>query len=194
MIPDWNAQGVIPPIAPGEPRNSGRRAPYLASLRQVVDRYGTTPERRKILRGLIDYRRALAAAGLPDGFQWLNGSFMEDVEASRARPPADIDVVSFVPLGNGANQQNLLTNHPDVFDPDRAKAKFHVDAYFRSLDDALSDRSVRAIAYWYSMWAHRRDDQLWKGFVEVAMSDIDDAEAGQRLNDLEAAAAAKVSP
>jgi hypothetical protein len=33
--------------------------------------------------------------GIVEGFQWIDGSFIEDAEKSRGRPPADIDIITF---------------------------------------------------------------------------------------------------
>lgn len=79
MIPAWNMAGVIPPIRPGQPGESLDRSPYIASLTTVVDRFALSPERLKILNGLLNYRSALHALGLTNGFQWLDGSFMENI-------------------------------------------------------------------------------------------------------------------
>jgi hypothetical protein len=68
-------------------------------MSEVVLRYGVTAERAAILTGLLDYRAALRNVGIMDGFQWLDGSFVEDVEAIRSRPPSDIDVVTFAHPG-----------------------------------------------------------------------------------------------
>jgi hypothetical protein len=44
-------------------------------------------------------------------------------------------------------------------------------------------------AYWYSMWSHRRS-QLWKGFVQVALTADDDAAAAATLASLGSAGGA----
>lgn len=109
---------------------------------------------------------------------------MEDVETLRSRPPADIDVVTFAHLGGPADQAALLNRCPELFDPHETKARFSVDAFYKNLDDRMDDESVRFVAYWYSMWAHRRGDRMWKGFVEVPLSTADDAEADRALASL----------
>jgi hypothetical protein len=63
-------------------------------MSDVVLRFGNSPERIAILDGLLSYRLALTTAGMVDGFQWLDGSFTEDVETLQRRSPNDIDVVT----------------------------------------------------------------------------------------------------
>lgn len=128
------------------------------------------------------------------GFQWIDGSFVED-EIERPRwdgrnHPQDIDVVTFWRSPEqgieGAHTQEeifsyektFMDSHPEVFDQDGVKDRFSVDSYWVSLrqsPEALIERS----AYWYGLWSHTKpaDGQVWKGFIEVPISgsDIDAA-------------------
>src|SRR5260370_40008152 len=94
-IPDWNALGLLPPIDPEVP-TSPERSPYPVSLKDLVMRFATTQERKAILIGFLNYRAILHRFGATEGFQWLDGSFMEEVEVLERRAPKDIDVVSFI--------------------------------------------------------------------------------------------------
>ncbi|MCK5796325.1 MAG: hypothetical protein KAI47_04025 [Deltaproteobacteria bacterium] len=105
-------------------------------------------------------------------FQWIDGSFTEDVERIQGRAPNDIDVVTFAPLGDGQAQRALHAAHPRLFRPD-CKAVFKVDHYFVPTDRPLDARLAEQVAYWYSLWAHRRGDQQWKGFVTVPVASTD---------------------
>lgn len=67
-----------------------------STLLDVVMRFGTSGERRHVLQGWLAHRAALHHLGLVSGFQWIDGSFVEDVETLRGRAPNDVDVVSFV--------------------------------------------------------------------------------------------------
>ncbi len=100
-IPAWNSAGVLPPIRPNAPGSSPDRSPYVVDLAVLVDRFATSTERMAILDGLLRFRAALHAAGITSGFQWLDGSFLEQVEALEGRAPRDIDVVTFLALPQG---------------------------------------------------------------------------------------------
>ena len=91
-IPTWTAEGVLPPID-AVAATSANRAPYPVSLYDLVVRFGTSLARCEILRGFLSHRAALHANGYRAGFQWLDGSFMEDIEGLEARTPKDMDVV-----------------------------------------------------------------------------------------------------
>lgn len=44
----------------------------------------------------------------------------------------------------------------------------------------MTERDVKVIAYWYSLWSHRRDDS-WKGFVQVDLDPEQDAAVRQSI-------------
>lgn len=173
MIPDWNISAVLPPIRPGAEGHSFDRSPYKASLAEVVERFATTAARLEILQGLINYRIELRKKGISSGFQWLNGSFMEHKEVLLQEAPKDVDVVTFFNLPDGFDQATFLPQVNDLFDVDNTKQLYHIDAYPCVLGDALNEGHVSEISYWYSMWSHRRNG-LWKGFVQVDISEEED--------------------
>ncbi len=174
-IPDWNSQGVLSPIDPVNPTSAGR-SPYSVSLTDFVLRFGTTKKRQTILQGLLDFRAALHTAGLDSGFQWVNGSFLEDIETIENRPPADMDVVTFFSLPQGQTQQSFASTHPDLFNHKDTKTRFHVDAYFVPLEDNPPEYLVERSVYWYSLWSHRRNGQ-WKGYLQIDISATNDTTA-----------------
>jgi hypothetical protein len=182
-IPPWSADGLLPAIDAANPV-SPQRAPYFVALPDVVMRFGTSPPRRAILRGWLEHRAALHRLGLTAGFQWLDGSFVEDVETLRRRPPNDVDVVSFVSVPPG-----FAPTAPDdrALEHDDAKRSFKVDAYFVELDLDPAMLASQA-AYWYSVWAHTRGG-YWKGFLQVDLAPHDDGTALAWLNAADASAA-----
>ena len=183
-VPDWNVAGVLPPIRPGESGTSTDRAPYMVDLVALVDRFAISPERMAILDGLLRFRNELHQAGIVSGFQWLDGSYLEDVKTQEDREPCDVDVVTFFDLPAGLNQQSLIEQYKETFDPDRLLTAYAVDAYFSVLGKPTDQQQVEKVAYWYSMWSHRRDG-LWKGFVQVDLNPAQDTAARVRLNDLQ---------
>ncbi|MEX2474511.1 hypothetical protein [Marinobacter sp.] len=182
VVPEWTSSGVVPPIRPDVDGASPDRSPYQVGLGQFCEQFGTTQERCHILNGFLDFRRELHNAGLVTGFQWLDGSFLERVELTQKRPPRDVDVVSFLQLPDGETQATLLKRAPALFDHHRVKTDYNVDAYFSFLGQPSTSFIVRQIAYWYSMWSHRRDG-LWKGFVQISLAPDDDAFARQFIVD-----------
>ena len=183
-IPPWNSSGVVPPIYPGYPGNSPFRAPFQVSLLDFIQRFSNTQRRQKILKGLLEYRNNLHHAGLSKGFQWINGSFVENVEANKNRNPNDIDVVTFFELPPGETEVTLNTKSPHLFDNKQIKQQFLTDSYCFPLgNDKPISYFIKLSHYWYSMWAHQRDSFAWKGFLEIDLSrEYDDESMKYLLN------------
>lgn len=179
-IPHWNFDGVLPPYDESDPA-SHSRSPYDVSLTDLILRFATSNDRKRILDGLLRFREALHAVGLTQGFQWIDGSFLENVEATEARNPADIDVVTFYHLPASNSQETLFSANPDLFDNIATKRDFHVDAYFIELGSMSPEDLTTRVAYWYSLWAHRRD-ALWKGFLKIDLANVDDLTAKVNLS------------
>jgi len=191
-VPAWNALGVIDPIDLLSPTTS-HRSPYRVSLLEFVDAFGTSSSRVAILKGLLAYRAELRSVGIAVGFQWLDGSFLENVELIERREPGDIDVVTFYEMPPGKTQMSLRLENPALFPQNGAelaalKRRYHADAYLQALS-ARPAQLVAKTAYWYSMWSHRRD-LSWKGFVEVDLDGTDDQVVQTRLDELSANLAA----
>jgi hypothetical protein len=173
MIPDWNISAVLPPIRPGAAGHSPDRSPYKASLSEVVEKFAKSSPRIEILRGLLKYRAELRNRGISSGFQWLDGSFMENKEILLLETPKDVDVVTFFHLPNGLDEAAFSPKVADLFDVTNTKKLYHVDAYPCVLGKSMEETNVTTISYWYSMWSHRRNG-LWKGFVQVDISEDED--------------------
>ena len=171
--------GLLPPIDSEQP-TSADRSPYTVALLDVVMRFSTSPNRQTILTGFLEYRAALHNMGITDGFQWLDGSFLEDVETLERRPPVDIDVVTFLrsPAGFVPTPEQVA-----ILDHDSAKQQFHVDSFFVEIDKLPPETVVSQSAYWYSMWSHRRN-QAWKGYLQVDLAPDQDQQAREWLQQL----------
>lgn len=185
-LPDWDARGLLPPCNSNSPV-SADRSPYRVSLRELVVDFAVSAERVQILFGLLNYRAQLHALGIVDGFQWLDGSFFENIEMLESRAPGDIDVVTFFNYPSGHNQLTLKQANPALFPANSAehlalKQTFHVDAYTQSLGVKPASLVARS-AYWYSVWSHRRD-LTWKGYIEVELAPNEDNVAREALNAL----------
>lgn len=180
-IPAWTADGVLPPLDVTNP-TSANRSPYRVAVTDFVLHFGTSVERCVILDGLFRYRAALHAVGLVAGFQWVDGSFLEQVELLAGRAPRDVDVVTFYRLPAGETQASLLAKDPNLFDHGQVKATYNVDGYLMHLG-AAAERLVKGSTYWYSLWSHRRS-QAWKGYVEIDLAPDDNHTARTLLTTL----------
>jgi hypothetical protein len=181
MIPTTTLSGVLPPFIGESPAARTLVSPYRSSMRDFVSRYCSSPERAGLLAGFLEYRRALRGEQIVDGFQWVDGSFIENVESLRGRPPADIDVVTFArrPADVAADEAwaAWVSDHfAACLNPEGIKELYHCHAFFIDLDKC-SDFLVRDTSYWYGLFSHQRETALWKGMVELPLASDDDEAA-----------------
>lgn len=177
-----NMSHTLPPFIGSDPRKKAHMSPYETNLLELIGRFAYSPQRIKILRGLLSYRSALHAIGIRNGWQWLNGSFTEDVESLRDRPPADIDLVTFLQIpGDAQAKQQVMQDNLNLFDATRARLRYGCDGYFVDIDDPV-DLVIDNTRYWFGLFTHQRETLLWKGILKVAMADDNDGAALTLLN------------
>ncbi len=166
-VPYWNAAGLLPPHDVNNPV-SNLRSPYLVTVADLVASLTRTRQRREIAEGFLRYRAGLHALGFRTGFQWVDGSFCTDVETLEARPPGDIDVVTFLETPTGMDRQAAFVAHPELFISEESKRVFSCDAYIVDFNGASPEFLIAASAYWSSVWGHTRGG-IWKGFLQVSL-------------------------
>ena len=171
-LPPFDPNGVLPPTT-GNPAVAGNMSPYRCASLEFGQRFGTTLRRRSILLGWLGLRSVLRQAGFQSAFQWIDGSFVEDIETTERRPPNDVDAVTFYwPPDPGFNNR-VVTGHPELQSPAQLKTQFMTDHYLVD----LSFHPVQVVdvtAYWYGLFSHRRD-RVWKGLLRIELgSQIDD--------------------
>jgi len=167
---------VLPPHT-GRPHVLSELSPYVCSMSEVCDRFATSPARKAILEGFLDLRKEFRSLGI-EGFQWLDGSFSEDIEASEGRDPGDIDVVTFVAQPNTPNDvKNAFSPRPELLQQPDVKSRFHVDHYLVPLG-SQAEVVVEHTRYWYGLFSHRRDC-TWKGMLRVDLSATCDDDAAR---------------
>lgn len=173
-VPPFNFDGVIPPFvgASGPGGHATDMSPYQATCLEVVRSLGTTPHRLGILGRWLDHRSHLRAIGITEGFQWLDGSFVED------KVPNDLDLVTFVELSPAIASQGLAffmaNNH--LIDRGIVKAAFSLDLFW--VDLRTKPQAIVTLSrYFFGLFSHRRGDNLWKGMLEVNLNDATEGAA-----------------
>ena len=172
-IPPFSTtDNVLPPyvgINPGQ--HSDLMSPYKVGVPEVVSRFSTSPERKAILAGWLQHRQAIRAIGLRRGFQWLDGSFMED----RGVPPGDIDVVTFFHRPTDHRTNTLFhpfwnTHYHALFDRNTVRVAYHVDLFPVDLNGS-PEAIVSISRYLLQLFSHQRVTGVWKGMLEVRLED-----------------------
>ncbi len=182
MIPKMNPSSVLPPFLGEEPgASAAAMSPYPSTMLEVAQRFATSPERIAIFRGLLSYREAVRELGLTEGYQWFDGSYVEDVETHRGRPPGDIDIVTFTPIPGTLTEKRAMVNaNLPIFHSKMAKDTYHCEAFFVDLTiPALS--LVDRTRYYFGLFSHQRETFQWKGMLQVPLIS-DDAAALAWIN------------
>lgn len=177
MIPVHNQSGVLPPYLGSEPNAENLMAPYKVTLLEVAQKFSSSKDRCEIIKGLIAYRTELIKEGIISGFQWLDGSFVENIEKNAGRPPSDIDIITFAkrPIAylDRQNWVNFINRRKDLFDPPESKKHYKCDAYYVDMN-LQPEILISRTRYWFGLFSHQRDTFLWKGMLEVSLCDDQD--------------------
>lgn len=186
-VPPFDRRGFLPPFV-GADATTPDRSPYTATMSEVVAALGTSPSRRKLLAGLVRYRELLKSAGYNVGVQFIDGSFVENVEVREGRDPGDIDVFSFVVRPDSFRQDPALwaaVGFPIwvsyLMNRDRNKAQFGLDTFGIAVDQHPTLTLLSQTIYWYSLFSHKRVSFDWKGFLLVPLDHAADATAATAL-------------
>lgn len=182
-VPAFDPRGLLPPYL-GADETTFNRSPYAATVAELIGALGTTDPRRVLLTGLLDYRLLLDRLGYTQGFHYIDGSFVEDVEAREGRAPGDIDVFSFL-VRPVAYQQDpalwIARGFPEwsteIVDVAVNKRRFGLDTYAIAVDQHGALNVISATTYWSSLFAHKKVTHDWKGFLQIALNPADDIAA-----------------
>jgi hypothetical protein len=187
-LPSFDLRGLLPPFV-GADATTPDRSPYWATMPELVSAFGTTPHRCQLLRNLIAYRALLAQGGYVGGIQFIDGSFVENVEALN-RNPSDIDVFSILSappryLTDPAAWQatGLPFWNAEVANRDLNKQRFSLDTYAVLFEERQAQpmNLIGDIIYWYGLFSHQRDTFAWKGFAGLALDPAADQVALSQL-------------
>jgi hypothetical protein len=181
-IPVFDHNNVIPPHL-GDPTDRSHLSPYECTILELCNRFSTSPQRIAILQGLIAFRQRMTQNGVVYGFQWLDGSFMENIEITEGRPPNDLDLVTFFGGLTTAQQSALRISFPEFANPTLAKNNYSLDHY--PVDFSFRpDVTVEMTRYWIQLFTHNRKG-VWKGILKLQLNTpIDDQHALDYLNSL----------
>ncbi len=180
MIPKFDHNNVIPPHL-GNPSKREDLSPYRCTTLELCQTFGTTKERVLILKGLLEFRDRMTAFGIVQGFQWLDGSFTENIEKSEKRAPNDLDLVTFFGGLSIDDQKHIKTNFLEFTNATVAKGSYKLDHY--PVDCSYSpDVTVEMTRYWISLFTHNRLG-VWKGILRLELNTTDiDKLALEHLN------------
>lgn len=180
-LPAFDIRGMLPPFTGTDPTVFANRSPYSCTMSELCASFGATGIRKTLLRNLIAYRALIASDGYLNGLQFVDGSFVEDIETTESRDPRDIDVFSILvpPAKYQADPAAwAATGLPfwasEIVDHAKNKARFSLDCYAMIPDFRNLGTLMQQSFYWYGLFSHKRLTQAWKGFVAVPLDVADD--------------------
>lgn len=183
-IPTLENNGLLPPYV-GDPTLSQNHSPYKTTTLEIAQRFCATPARRELFRGLLGYRAELAALGIVNGFQWINGSFTADIEAMEGRDPRDIDILTFYHRPIAARDDiawtMLVRANTQTFDPRELKQRFHCHVVHAVDLGGPGERTVIVTSFFNSLFSHQRLTKRWKGMLRVELNPALDAAAAAHI-------------
>jgi hypothetical protein len=182
MIPNFDHNLVLPPHT-GNPVNFADLSPYPCTSNELCNKFSTSSERIGILKNFLKFRSSLRSLGLLNAIQWLDGSFLEDIEQQAKRAPRDLDCVTIYWGYDRAFQNGLVSSLPEFADPISCKKRFQLDHY--PFDAGYSPlNTVEMSRYWAQLFSHNRLG-IWKGMLSISVNTpIEDSSALSHLQSL----------
>ena len=166
-IPSFDHNLVLPPHR-GNPTQPADLSPYPCTSLEFCRRFNSSLERRDILLGFLTFRTQLRELGLVNGFQWLDGCFLEDIETKENRAPHDLDLVTFYWGYDQVFQKQLLEQLPAFANPPIAKQLYRLDHY--PVDISHNPQvTVEWTRYWTHLFSHTRQG-AWKGMLRIDLN------------------------
>lgn len=185
MIPEFEESGILPPYIgeTGDERIKGHLSPYKCDTLELCIRFGTSKERVEILKKLILFRNKMNDENIQYGFQWLYGSFSENIEVTQNRSPEDLDLMTFYRGFTIEELEGLKKSFPDFFSYKKSKKKYALDhtSFFIGVSPEFT---IDILSNSMQLCTHTRSG-IWKGIVRIEINTpIKDKEALEYLETL----------
>lgn len=167
--------GLLPPhhsSQNGGPARPDELSPFLATTLELCQRFGGTLERRAILRGYLQMRQRLTDLQVVEGFQWVDGHFLEEYEKRTRKPPESIRVVTFCRTPKAIADPNYSSLFQPLMSRRVTQATFHVSHQLISLGWPAHS-IIEATRMQAAMMSHS-DEGVWKGYIRIPLNTPDD--------------------
>lgn len=183
MIPSFDHNGVIPPYLGNPANGSNFVSPYPTDSLELCQRFATSKDRIAILKKFMAFREEMRNFGI-SGFQYLDGSFLEDIENSTEnRPPNDLDLLTFFMPLTRDQQIEIMKSFKDFGDRTLCKTNYSLDHMLISLG-MHPIQIVEFTRYFIQLFTHNRAN-VWKGMLKLEVGTLsEDDAANSFLNSL----------
>jgi len=185
-IPKFNGNGVLPP-QDGDPANLNAGSPYPATTLELCQTFGKTAHRRAILKGFLALRAALRQLQITNGFQWVDGHFLEQDHPKNRRPPDHIQVVTFFHPNETMEAPEHAALAAILRNRKKTRQQFRVD-HMPVLLSWPPELVIEHTRHWCTLLSHQRETGIWKGLLKINLDTAsDDSAALEHLQSQEEA-------
>lgn len=190
-IPPFNKNNLLPPYRIDRYEvmdnfHDEYLSPFKCNLLELCERFATTKERVEILKGLYFFRKAMFENNILLGYQWLYGSFTENIEAIEHRSPNDLDVATFYQGAPNTNPEYWKEVFPEFISSKLSKEKYKLDqtAYPILVAPPSHVIHVDIVSDLIQLFTHTREG-VWKGILRLELNTPEeDEKAISYLNNL----------
>lgn len=162
-------------------------SPFKCNLLELCERFATSKERVEILKGLFFFRKAMFDHNILLGYQWLYGSFTENIEAIENRSPNDLDVATFYQGAPDTNAAHWKEVFPEFVSSRLSKEKYKLDQTSYPILVAPPSHVIHVdiVSDLIQLFTHTRKG-VWKGILRLELNTpAEDEKAINYLNTLQ---------
>lgn len=170
-IPDFDHNNVLPPFINGSPGNAANHSPYVCSILEFCEKFATTEIRIDLLTNFIKFRIKIHESEITSGFQWVDGSFLEDKEKILGEDPSDIDVATFFQVTSPNTVDKINSDFPEFFQRKLAKNKYKLDHLLIHVPALNPYQLIRNTNFISKLFSYSRRG-VYKGMVEIHLNSI----------------------
>lgn len=181
-IPDFDHNNVLPPFINGSPGTAANHSPYVCSILEFCEKFATTEIRINLLINFIKFRIKIHESEITSGFQWVDGSFLEDKEKILKKGPDDIDVATFFEVTSPNTRNKIESEFPEFIQRELAKNNYKIDHLLIHIPALPPYHLIRSTNFISKLFSYSRRG-VYKGMVEIHLNSIsEDMVALEYLN------------
>ncbi len=177
MIPPFTANGLLDTRVGYMFR---QHSPFEADCVELVERYGFSPERRRLLRLLLEHRAEFYRRGLVRGETMIGGSFLDDCETTLGRPPSDIDALVILTPNHPVPPVHVMRKAAEELTGKAGKERYCIDARMAVPGVVRRQPTYRLIAKMTQLLGKDRLDRA-RGILLIPFDRDRDAKAADLL-------------
>lgn len=168
-IPDFDHNNVLPPFINGRPGILTNHSPYICTIQEFCEKFATTEVRIELLTKFVEFRLKVHESEITSGFQWVDGSFLEDKEKALNKDPNDIDVATFFQVSSPNTEDKIKNEFPEFINRGLAKDNYMLDNLLIHITPLAPYDLIRNTNFISKLFSYSRRG-VHKGMVEIHLN------------------------